>query len=279
MTRLSRVMMLVVVVILGAITIPSHASAATNHYLKLAPVVCGDTTALWSNANCWSLTSGGTPGGGVPASSDDIIIDDNSGTGNGGNLFYYDGVQTIRNILFTVTGLKVAEIEPFDPDSRLTFRTATFTGTGAAIIGADSGVQSVSYTEELVGSAANVASSCADPGLCLTGLVGYTGTNDFGTASYTTFEGAEAVGKTIYCDPGCVDAGGNTNIVFGPAPGGSSTPPDLSDAVRALTASLARILGLMVVLVTVAVLFTFIMDKTNSTIRDGFGRLGGRKGG
>jgi len=107
------------------------------------------------------------------------------------------------------------------------------------------------------------------------------GSGSFATVSKVEFQTVSAAGgPTIYCDPGCTDDGGNTNIVFGPAPASpTTTPPDLSDAVRAITTALARVLGVMVVLVAIVALFTFITTKTNSTIRDGFGSLGGRKGG
>src|SRR6266487_4615461 len=222
----------IAIALVFAIGISPPASAATNHYLKLAPIVCADPNSVWSNADCWSLSSGGAPGGGVPAPGDDIIVDDNSVSGFG--IFAYDGTSVIRDISITLTEQIV--INSFDPDSTL-------------------------------------AGSCGDPGLCFSDLISYVGDNDFGTARYTTFEGAEAVGETIYCDPGCVDAGGNVNIVFGPAPSAPAAPQ-----VCTLNAAIPGIgiVGFTVILIGIALLalvvgaFLVISSKTASRPNSGY---------
>jgi len=251
-----------------AIGISPPASAATNHYLKLAPIVCADPNSVWSNADCWSLSSGGAPGGGVPAPGDDIIVDDNSVSGFG--IFAYDGTSVIRDISITLTEQIV--ISSFDPDSTLTFRTVTYTGTGGVTLRGDASVP-ISYTGEIIGSSSTLAGSCGDPGLCFSDLISYVGDNDFGTARYTTFEGAEAVGETIYCDPGCVDAGGNVNIVFGPAPSAPAAPQ-----VCTLNAAIPGIgiVGFTVILIGIALLalvvgaFLVISSKTASRPNSGY---------
>lgn len=199
-------------------------SAAPDTLYFVNNVSCVDATSVWDNADCWSLTSGGAGGQGPPTSTDDVIYDALEGNGPQDNETGFAASVTLS----LAGGGEFGTAGTLTIGGSLTFTEDVF--TQVSIVGGITDGE-VRYAGTISGTAAannHVFGVDGDAFLI------YTGTGDATASDVTMTEIDASAGPTIYCFPGCVDGGGNTNVVFaappvepGPACGINESFPNL----------------------------------------------------
>lgn len=236
-----------------AIAPTASATATDTHYWVINDPTC-NSGPRWDLDECWSHSSGGPNDALVPTITNDVIIDSDPSF----NVPQADAFA--KSVLMQ------------NVDSMfMSMQSTDFTVAGdVASEGASTEIlfylgESAPVTFSYGGTITNSASGtlrfiAATPG---NAFIQYTGPNDYGTAGGVSFGHVEAVGPTIYCYPTCVDEGGNTNIVFGPAPqppvGGGGSPA--VNAVRALTFLTVLLIGPLLSLLVLAWLLDTVKRK------------------
>jgi len=231
-----------------AFSLPASATAIDAHYFVGNAVGCIDQD--FSNTACWSHSSGGAGGAGVPTAANPVILDE---AGNVGG----------SNIAASIAVLSVAfdiesEHELDITDGTLTFEDMTMTAGNAApimVILFGGSTAKLVYSGTITGDSAD-ASLLMIFSDTVPQEIDYTGPVTE-SASYVTFQNIAATGGTIYCFPGCIDGGGNSNIVFGPVPGNPACA--INTGIPGLTAILIVIVGVGILGM---VLTPFIAYKT-----------------